>query len=125
MRSLLAALALGLLLGACAGRKPALDARRLELSVEPAPPALLPSGTIVKVAARAVPDAELAWVSGTVKIMGAPVLAMKPDADGKTWRFRTMVPPMVTVPAGKYEVKAWGRTKSGEELKGMFSYEVK
>lgn len=125
MKSLLGALALGLLLGACAGKPPLPGARRLELSVDPAPPARLPSGTIVRVAARAVPDAELAWVSGTVKIMGAPVLAMKPDADGKTWRFKTMVPPMLTVPAGKYEVKAWGRTKNGEELQGLFSYEVK
>jgi hypothetical protein len=114
-----------LLLAGCAGKAPVPDARRLELSVDPAPPTGLPSGTIVKVAARAVPDAELAWVSGTVKIFGAPVLALKPDADGKTWRFKTMVPPMVTVPPGKYEVKAWGRTKNGEELQGLLNYEVK
>lgn len=113
------------LLAGCAAKAPKPDARRLELSVQPAPPASLPSGTVVQVAARAVPEAELAWVSGTVKIFGAPVMPLKPDPDGRTWRFRTMVPPLVTVPPGAYEVRAWGRTKAGEDLEGVLSYEVR
>jgi hypothetical protein len=79
---------------------------------------------VVTVSALPVPEAEMAWVSGTVKLMGAPVLGMKPAADGKRWQFRTMVPPMVTVPAGRYEVKAWGRTKAGEDIQGQMTYEV-
>lgn len=107
--------------------KPALKAegRRLELSALPMPPSPLPSGTVVTVSARPVPEGEMEWVSGTVKLMGAPVLAMKPAGDGKSWSFRTMVPPMVSVPAGRYEVKAWGRSKAGEDVQGSMSYEVK
>jgi hypothetical protein len=110
-----------------AGCRPAMKAEghRLELSALPQPPTSLPSGTVVTVSARTVPEGDLAWVSGTVKLLGAPVLAMKPAADGKSWWFRTMVPPMVTVPAGHYEVKAWGRTKAGEDVQGSMSYEVK
>ncbi len=123
-RPALAGLAL-LLLSACATRAPKPEGRRLVLSALPAPPAALPSGTIVSVSARPVPAAELAWVSGTVKILGAPVLGMKPGADGQSWSFRTMVPPMVTVPVGKYEVRAWGRTRAGEAVEGTMTYEVK
>jgi hypothetical protein len=121
--ALLAALAFTL--AACAGKAPSPDARRLELSVSPPAPAALPSGTVVSVTARVLPEARMAWVSGTVKILGAPTLPMKLDADGKTWRFKTMVPPMVRVPAGKYEVRAWGRTLEGEAIEGAMSYEVK
>jgi hypothetical protein len=119
------ALAALVLLAGCRQAVKAEGGRHLELSALPLPPTSLPSGTVVTVSARTVPDGEMAWVSGTVKLLGAPVLAMKPTDDGKSWWFRTMVPPMVTVPAGRYEVKAWGRTKSGEDLQGSMSYEVK
>lgn len=112
-------------LGACAGKTPASGASHLELNALPAAPAELPSGTIVSVSAQAVPVAELAWVSGTVKLLGAPVLPMRLDPDGHTWRFRTMVPPLVTVPPGIYQIKAWGRTRSGAPVEGKMSYEVK
>jgi hypothetical protein len=49
---------------------------------------------------------------------------MKEQGDGKGWYFRTMVPPLVTVPKGSYEVKAWGKTKAGEDVQGLMSYEV-
>jgi hypothetical protein len=98
--------------------------RHLELSALPAGPTALPSGTIVTVTARVVPEAEMAWVSGTVKLMGAPVLGMKPELNGKGWYFRTMIPPLVTIPPGHYEVKAWGKTKAGEAVNGLMSYEV-
>lgn len=119
------AVAACLALTGCAGRTPKPEGPRLQLSVEPAPPAKLPSGTIVTVTAQPVPATELAWVSGTVKLFGAPVLGLKMDAKSGAWRFRTMVPPMVLVPAGMYEVKAWGRTRAGEAIEGTFSYEVK
>lgn len=112
-------------LGACAGKTPASGATHLELNALPAAPATLLSGTIVSVSAQAVPGAELAWVSGTVKLLGAPVLPMRLDPDGHTWRFRTMVPPLVTVPPGMYQIKAWGRTRSGAPVQGQMTYEVK
>jgi hypothetical protein len=124
MRKALAAAVLSAVLAGCGAAEVKGQPHRLELSALPLPPASLPSGTIVTVTARVVPDAQMEWVSGTVKLMGAPVLGMKPGADGKGWWFRTMVPPLVTVPAGHYEVKAWGRTKAGEDVQGMMSYEV-
>lgn len=95
----------------------------LRLQVDPAPPAGLPSGTIVSVRAIPEPAVDMAWVSGTVGIIGAPVAPFRRGADG-TWLFRTMVPPMVTVPPGNYHIKAWGRTKAGEELRVTMNYEV-
>jgi hypothetical protein len=92
--------------------------------VDPAPPAALPPGTIVKVRARLDGLGQMAWVSGTVKLLGAPVLAMKPAADG-SWSFKTMVPPMSTVPPGRYKVKVWGRLMDGRELSESLDYEVK
>jgi hypothetical protein len=124
MRKALAATVLAAALAGCGAAGVKGEPHRLELSALPLPPASLPSGTIVTVTAHVVPDAQMEWVSGTVKLLGAPVLGMKPDSDGKAWWFRTMVPPLVTVPAGHYEVKAWGRTKAGEDVQGMMSYEV-
>jgi hypothetical protein len=87
-------------------------------------PARLDPGTIVTVSARTAPFTQLASLSGTVKMMGAPVLAFRPAQDG-TWYFRTMVPPMTTVPPGHYQIKAWGRTADGQEVKANMDYEVK
>lgn len=124
-RQALVAAVAGLLLAACAGHAPSADQPRLVLSALPAPPAELRSGMVVSVAAQAQPAVELAWVSGTVKLLGAPVLPMRLDADGRTWRFRTMVPPLVMVPAGDYQIKAWGRTRAGAPIEGQMSYEVR
>ncbi|HXB98472.1 MAG TPA: hypothetical protein VNZ54_10505, partial [bacterium] len=76
------------------------------------------------VQARTVPATQLASLSGTVKMMGAPSLAFRPAADG-TWYFRTMVPPMTTVPPGHYQIKAWGRTADGQDVTANMDYEVK
>ncbi|HTB33685.1 MAG TPA: hypothetical protein VK842_02370 [bacterium] len=123
----LGAAALGLaLLGACASapKRAGGPPPSLVLSALPAPPAQLDPGTIVTVQARTQPATQLAWVSGTVRIMGAPTLAFRPGADG-TWSFRTMVPPMTTVPPGLYQIKAWGRTADGQDVKANMAYEVK
>jgi hypothetical protein len=124
MRRGLALLALAGLLQGCGGARPAAEGPALILAVEPASPASLISGTIVKVSARPQPAAELAWVSGTVKVFGAKPLALKKAADG-SWGFKTMVPPLVTVPRGTYEIKAWGRTQDGKAVEGRMNYEVK
>jgi hypothetical protein len=123
-----------LALAACAGApvasaggasaSPAGPAPRLAITVDPAGPATLAPGTIVRVRAALQGAGQLEWVSGTVKIMGAPVLGLKPTADG-AWAFKTMVPPMTTVPAGRYKVKVWGRLTDGRELSETLDYEVK
>jgi hypothetical protein len=113
------------LLAGCAHAPQALGpAPSLVLSALPAPPAQLDPGVIVTVEARTLPQTQLAWVSGTVRIMGAPTLAFRQGADG-TWSFRTMVPPMTTVPPGLYQIKAWGRTAEGQDVKATMEYEVK
>ncbi len=121
-----ALLGLGILaLAGCARSRlgPHGPARVLVLKVDPAPPVHLMGGTLVQVSARPRPWAAMAWVSGTVKIFGAPVAAFKPTRDG-AWVFRTMVPPLFTVPAGVYRVQAWGRTRGGESVRGELKYEV-
>ena len=120
------AVLLGLaLLAGCAGAPPKLvPPPSLMLSALPAAPAELSPGTIVTVQARTVPATQMAWVSGTVRIMGAPTLGFRQAADG-TWSFRTMVPPMTTVPPGHYQIKAWGRTADGQDVKANMDYEVK
>jgi hypothetical protein len=97
--------------------------RTLELSVDPPSPAQLDPGTLIRVSARPVPWASMLWVSGTVQIFGAPVGAFRRAADG-SWKFRTMVPPMATVPPGSYRIKAWGRTRDGAEIRGELTYKV-
>jgi hypothetical protein len=124
-RSLWLAAACAALLAGCGGVKPKPVSAHLALDVSPKAPAALPSGTVVMVTARAEPPTQLAWVSGTVQILGAKTLALRPNTDGKTWYFKTMVPPLVRVPAGKYELKAWGRTQAGEPVEGLMQYEVK
>lgn len=96
---------------------------RLVLSVSPASPARLFPGALIQVTARAEPQTDLRWVSGTVRIMGAPVGAFKRSLDG-SWVFKTMVPPMFSVPSGTYRVKAWGRSMDGREVRGAMTYEV-
>jgi hypothetical protein len=93
------------------------------VTVDPPSPARLAPGTIVKVNARPVPEGVMAWVSGTVKIVGSPVAAFKPNPDG-SWRFKTMIPPMATVPPGFYMIKIWGRTRAGDMIRTTVSYEV-
>jgi hypothetical protein len=119
-----APLGLALLAGCATAPRPLGPAPSLVLHALPAPPASLDPGTIVTVQARTLPQTQLAWVSGTVKIMGAPTLAFRPGADG-TWSFRTMVPPMTMVPPGTYQIKAWGRTADGQDVKATMDYEVK
>jgi len=96
----------------------------LELRATPPSPATLASGMIVSIAAVPVPATEMQWVSGTVKIFRAPNLAFKKDAKDGFYKFKTMVPPMVQIPAGTYEVKAWGRTAAGEAVEGRMEYVV-
>ncbi len=95
----------------------------LSLKVVPAPPARLEPGGFVRVTARCVPPVALGWVSGTVGILGAPVVAFRRGPAG-AWSFRTMVPPFLNVPPGTYRVKAWGRTLDGRAVRGEMDYEV-
>jgi hypothetical protein len=97
----------------------------LELRPSPASPASLAPGSRIEIAAVPVPSTELEWVSGTVKLFGSPTLAFKKDAKDGFFKFKTMVPPMVDVPAGSYEVRAWGRTSAGEAVEGKMDYEVR
>jgi hypothetical protein len=118
----LAALAACALAG-CAGQQIAGNAPCLLLTVDPPSPARLDPGSLVSVTARPEPPAAMQWVSGTVRILGAPVTDFRPRADG-SWGFRTMVPPMLSVPPGTYHIRAWGRTAAGEDLRGELTYEV-
>jgi hypothetical protein len=126
MRRLGPALAALLFLAACHGAKPVAKASRvLELRPKPASGASLPQGTHIEIAAVPVPPAEMQWVSGTVQLIGAPTLAFKKDPKDGAFKFKFMVPPMVDVPAGSYQVKAWGRTSAGEDVEGQMAYEVR
>jgi hypothetical protein len=118
-------LALVLALQACHSGQPKAGARYLELRPKPASPASLVPGSRIEIAAVPIPGTELQWVSGTVKLFGSPTLAFKKDAKDGYFKFKTMVPPMVDVPAGSYEVRAWGRTAEGEAVEGRMDYEVR
>lgn len=125
-----AALAASALLGlaSCRSAAPLADkpaARHLELRAEPASPSRLPQGTIVRISVLPVPATEMAWVSATVKIFGAKILALRQDPADKAWKFKTQVPYGFSVPLGSYELKAWGGTSSGERVEGSLTYEVK
>jgi hypothetical protein len=100
------------------------DGRRLEIIADPASPASLQPGQRISVTARPLPEAQMQWVSGTVKVLGAREVAFRKDADG-LFKFRTMVPPMVDIPSGTYEIRAWGRTAAGEAIEGSLKYEVR
>jgi hypothetical protein len=118
----LAALAAFALAG-CAGQQIAGNPPRLLLTVYPPSPAQLDPGTLVSVTAQTEPRVAMQWVSGTVRILGAPVTDFRPLADG-SWGFTTMVPPMVNVPPGTYHIRAWGRSMDGEDVRGELTYEV-
>jgi hypothetical protein len=123
-------LALAVLAGGCGGAKvkpPSAAAPappRLEINVTPPSPARLPTGTIVSLSVQAVPSTELAWVSGTVKLLGVKPRGLR-SKDGRVWTLQSQVPPMVTVPPGIYELKVWGRTLTGEYLETSLPYEVR
>jgi len=108
------------LLASCAGAKPGAE-RRLILSMQP--PELRP-GVMIQVAARPLPQAEMAWVSGTVKVMGAPVMPFRPDGAGG-WAFKTMVPAFASIAPGRYEARAWGDSKDGLRYEGNLFIDVK
>lgn len=117
-----------LLFAACTPKavvKPGPGATTLEIRVNPPSPAALASGMLVEIAAVPVPATEMQWVSGTVKIFRAPTLPFKKDAKDGLFKFKTMVPPMVMIPAGTYEVKAWGRTALGQDVEARTEYVVK
>lgn len=121
MRCRLAGLGALLFAGlACHSTKP--SSSLLELSVSPPQ---LKAGAVVLVTARPVPPVELLWVSGTVKVMGAPVVGFKQDKATKLWQLRSQVPAFVSIPPGLYAVKAWGKTRAGEDIKGEMEYEAK
>ncbi len=117
------ALALVQALSGCTA-KTKLQTRQLELRASPASPASLIPGSRIEIAAVPVPAGEMQWVSGTVQLFGAPTLAFKKDPKDGFFKFKTMIPPMVQVPAGSYEVKAWGRTTAGEAIEGRLDYQV-
>jgi hypothetical protein len=113
-----------LVLAGCSRQQVAAGAPpRLLVGVFPPSPTRLDPGTLIRITARPEPSIAMDWVSGTVRILGAPVTAFRRGEDG-TWGFKTMVPPMVTVPPGTYAIKVWGRAHDGEALSGTLSYEV-
>lgn len=116
-----AALALGVLLfvGGCHQAKPA--AHKLALSLDPPQ---LQSGVVLTLSARPEPPLELQWVSGTVEVMGAPTLPMSWDPEVQAWKFKSMVPPFVSIPAGTYTVRAWGQSSNGKRAEGELSVKV-
>jgi hypothetical protein len=118
------ALAAALLVAGC-GAKPRADGHRLELRADPPSPASLAPGRIIKITAAPVPGGDMQWVSGTVKVLGARVVAFRKDPEDGLYKFKTMVPPMVDIPSGSYQVKAWGRTLAGEDVEGSLDYEVR
>jgi len=106
-------LGLGLLFG-CSQAKVQPE-RRLILDVQPAE---LAPGVLVRVSARPAPDAALVSVSGTVAVPGAWVMPFHWDAAQKAWAFRTVIPSLISIPAGQYTVKAWGETRDGRRYEG-------
>jgi hypothetical protein len=108
------------LLVSCSGAAVKQD-RRLILKLSP--PELRP-GEIIQVSAQPEPKAQMAWVSGTVKVMGAPVMPFKKDSNG-TWSIKTMMSPLVTIAPGTYEARAWGDDVSGQHYEGNLSIDVK
>lgn len=122
-RALLPAAFLALLLAACA-RVAVLPPLRLAFRLSPPSPARLLPGSRVRVSVRVEPPTQMLWVSGTVGILGAPVVAFRRSKDGGSWIFRTMVPPFLSVPSGTYRVKAWGMARDGRKVRGETTYEV-
>ncbi len=67
---------------------------------------------------------QLQWVSGTVKIFMAPVVALKPNESRDTWTFRMMIPGLVLIPKGQYEAAAWGEDQDGARWQGNYQVSV-
>jgi hypothetical protein len=108
-------LALGLgafLLGAC---HQVSKENRLILTLTP--DSLTP-GTKVEVMAVPQVPVVLQSVSGTVAVTGAWVVPFAYDASRQAWIFKTIIPSMISIPSGKYEVKAWGLTAQGTRVEG-------
>jgi hypothetical protein len=122
MRILAAGLAVfALFLAACQGPKIKPE-HRLAVAVSPL---LVGAGQRVTVTAMAVDQAEMAYVSGTVGSFGLPNVALKYDAVGKLWFLSRPIPLFVTIPAGRYEIKAWGESKAGEKYERNTFVEIK
>jgi hypothetical protein len=119
-RLALAALAAGLLLSGCHQAKPG-GPGVLLLKVEPTK---FKPGAIVTVSAKPPQGSVLAQVSGTVAVMGAPTVPFQFDGVSKAWVFRTLIPDMVTIPPGDYQVKAWGADKAGRRYEGSTTISV-
>ena len=95
---------------------------RLILKVEPAE---LQPGVKLTVTAVPQPLAEMAYVSGTVAVSGAPVLPFKYNAAAKHWYFGMLIPALVSIPPGEYEVKVWGQSLAGARYEGRTTVKVK
>jgi hypothetical protein len=88
------------------------------------PPEFRPGAALV-VTARPLPQAEMAYVSGTVNVMGFPDLAFSRDLVDGQWKFKTMIPIFASVNPGNYQVKAWGLSKAGQRYDGALYVQVK
>jgi hypothetical protein len=108
------------LLAGCAGGK-VNEGRKLLLSLQPPE---IKAGQLIQLSVKPESGEELAWVSGTVKVMGAPVLPLKKGQDGN-WVFRTMVPAFAVISPGTYEARAWGDAPDGRRFEGSLSVVVK
>lgn len=87
----------------------------LDISISPE---ILAPGAAVSVAVKPVPAVAMRSVSGTVAVMGAPVMPFSYDAARELWVFKTVIPTMVAIPAGAYTVKAWGLSAQGDKIEG-------
>jgi hypothetical protein len=120
MKLSLAAVATALLfLAACHQIRPD---RALQISVSPE---ILESGHWVTVTAGTLEPVALRYVSGTVAVMGAPVLPLKYDRQLKKWAFKTYIPEFVSLPPGLYSIKAWGQTDDGVYYEGTTTVKAK
>jgi hypothetical protein len=115
-----AAMALGAaLLSGCHAVAP-----QRQLIITMNPPEFRPGAQLV-VTARPLPQAEMAYVSGTVDVMGFPDLAFSRDAADGQWKFKTMIPIFASVSPGNYQVKAWGLSRGGQRYDGSLNVQVK
>lgn len=119
MRGILWALPILALFG-CAASKPQ-NAHRLALSMMPPE---LKAGQMIQVSAFPGPGVEMAWVSGTVKVLGAPVMPFR-KAEHGAWVFRTMIPAFASLSPGTYEARAWGDSVEGQRFEGSLFLDVK
>jgi hypothetical protein len=120
MRRSLALLVLLPFLSSCGSAKIQGD-HRLIISMDPPQ---LQAGSMIQVSAVPVPPTEMAWVSGTVKVMGAPVMPFQRQENG-TWTFKTMIPIFASITPGQYQANAWGESKDGQRYEGSLVLNVK